>query len=114
MNDNAYHKMGYPVVSGTSPFLSITVRNIDLRTLSAVGTGQTYIKMYRVGAEYTYTVHNPIETKNSTFKFVFGTSFLSLAGGRYWYELYYKGNLIGKSQFQYDKPIATFEGSLRV
>lgn len=114
MKDSSYSKMGYPVVSKTNPFLNITVRNVDLRTVAPVGAALTYARIYRTGEAHTFSDVVAVEVVGSTFKFIMPTLFLALPGGRYTYELVYKGNLLGTSQFQYNKVDPTFEDSLRV
>lgn len=114
MKDNSYAKMGYPVVSQTSPFLNITVRNVDLLKYTPFGAGLTYAKIYRAGENHTWVNISVVEVVNNTFKFIMTPQFLAQEGGRYEFDLYYKGNYIGMSQFQYNKQEPTFEGTLRV
>ena len=114
MKDSTYSKMGYPVVSKASPFLNITVRNVDLRTITTTGLGTTYAKVYRAGEPHTGIIIQAVEVTGNTFKFIMTPAFLAQLGGRYAYELYYKGSYLGTSQFQYNKVDPTFEGSLRV
>ena len=114
MKDAAYIKMGYPVVSKSNPFLSITIRNVDLRRVVPTGTGLTYAKVYRSGEAHTGTGVAPVEISGNTLKFIMTPIFLAGLGGRYTYEIVYKGVYIGKSQFQYNKVEPTFEESVRV
>lgn len=114
MKDNAYRKMGYPVVSKASPFLNVTLRNVDIRKVVATGLGTTYIKVYRTGQVEPYLIIQAVEVSGNTFKFIMTTAFLVYLAGRYTYELYYKGNFMGKAEFQYNKVDPTFEESLRV
>lgn len=114
MKDSSYAKMGYPVVSQASPFLNVTVRNVNLRTVVPVGAGLTYARVYRVGELSTALIVNAVEVIGNTFKFIMPAAFLSQPGGRYSYELFFSGNYIGQSQFQYNKVDPTFEDSLRV
>jgi hypothetical protein len=114
MKDAAFRKMGYPVVSKQNPFLNVTVRDVDLTKLIPLGNGITQAKIYRTGIVEPYIYVPAVELQGNTFKFIMPALFLAFIGGRYTYELYYKGNFLGNSEFQYNKVDPTFEESLRV
>lgn len=108
MTKNYYISMGYAVVSKGDPFLTVTVRHANLTEYASIGAGLTGLKVYRVGKDFESDFYLPVDVKGDTYKFVLDATFLDKDGGRYEYEFVYKGNVIGRKQFVYDKPSVEF------
>lgn len=102
----------YPIITPTSPILTLHVKNMDLADVLSVGETALYIK--RTGDYAEYAKYYPFEERGNRLSFAFDNVLFARPTGRFEGRLVYKGVTLETTQFIYKANVVEIIGSTNV